>query len=170
MQTLDPRSPADIESFLVTQALRRRSGDTPDNVEHVDTGPQTPTTASATPRAQGQLAVIHLAGDRRPYGRHKVILSRGHSGRLHVEIESYLVNDNVTPGRIEMGPVAKCAQRLQRIGLDPAGLHDHVRLPKIEDWFEYRDEFRIGFAATASTPLPAPTGRPHGYPIDLVEG
>lgn len=162
MHTLDPRNPAGIESFLLAQGQRRRATDL---LEHVETAPETPFCGNDRPRPNAPLAVLDVVGDRLPYVRHRVTLRRGYSTRLHVEIESFVPQDHQTPARIEMGPVSKCARRLYRLGLDPAGLHDRVRLPQIEDWFDYRADFQLGLAAFNPPPAKAV---PHGLPIDFV--
>jgi len=181
---LDPRSPDNVEAFLTglntaVRAALPKDPVSPAVIERVETHALTPYTGADTPRGHTTVAVLDLGAKHPPYARHRVTLLRGHSGRLQVEIESFLPHDQQTPARIEMGPVAKTVRTLAKLGLDPAGLHDKVRLPRIEDWFEYRDDFRTGLMALGLAQcLPVIKVEPvhdaprtpagHGLPIDFV--
>lgn len=181
---LDPRNPDNVQAFLTGLNLAARAvipqdPVSPAVIERVETHARTPHTGADTPRGAVTLATFDVGGNRTPYQRHRVTLRRGHSGRLHVEIESFLASDAQTPARIEMGPVPRVVRSLAKLGLDPAGLHDMAQLPRIEDWFEYRDDFRAGLQALGLArvlpaiklePVPEALRTPagHGLPIDFV--
>ena len=60
---------------------------------------------------EGHVA-LSLPGNGTPYRKHLMTLSRGSTGRLKVEIESFRVGD-LDASRIEMGPLHKLARTLK---------------------------------------------------------
>lgn len=60
---------------------------------------------------EGHVSVC-IPNARPPYRKHLMTLSRGATGRLKVEIESFRVGEQ-SPSRIEMGPLHKLARTLR---------------------------------------------------------